>query len=69
MIGTYAEREKLTAMQILSDVLTGNNQAPLTKAVLEDGLAETMRLYTIDGVANPWVKIEARNVKRRTANK
>ena len=63
VIGTYAEREKLTAMQILSDVLTGNNQAPLTKAVLEDGLAETMRLYTIDGVANPWVKIEARNVK------
>ena len=64
VIGTYAEREKLTAMQILSDVLTGNNQAPLTKAVLEDGLAETMRLYTIDGVANPWVKIEARNVKK-----
>lgn len=69
VIGTYAEREKLTAMQILSDVLTGNNQAPLTKAVLEDGLAETMRLYTIDGVANPWVKIEARNVKKRIANK
>lgn len=56
-------------MQILSDVLTGNNQAPLTKAVLEDGLAETMRLYTIDGVANPWVKIEARNVKKKIANK
>lgn len=69
VIGTFADREKLIAMQVLSDVLTGNNQAPLTKAVLSDGLAESMALYTMDGIANPWVKIEARNVKEEDCDK
>ena len=68
VIGTFADREKLTAMQILSDVLTGNNQAPLNKAVLEDGLAEAVFVQVMDSVANPWVKIEARNIKEENCN-
>ena len=63
VIGTYEEREKLLAMQVLSDVLCGNNQAPLTKAVLSKGLAEDVSLYVMDGVYQNWVKLEARNLK------
>ncbi len=62
--GTFADREKITAMQILSDVLCGNNQAPLNKAVLSEGLAESVFLSAMTSVANPWVRIEARNVKK-----
>ena len=59
-------------MQILSDVLTGNNQAPLTKSSVRktDLQRNNASLYNRNnGVANPWVKIEARNVKKEIANK
>lgn len=63
VIGTYADREKITAMQVLADVLCGNNQTQLNKAVLSDGLAQAVSLQVNDGMANPWVKLEVRNLK------
>ena len=40
VIGSYQDYEKVIAMQVLSDVLCGDNQAVLNKALLEKGLAE-----------------------------
>lgn len=63
MIGSFDEREKLIAMQVLTDVLCGSNQSLLSKAVLSEGLAEDVSMQLYDGIAQPWLKINAINVK------
>lgn len=63
MVGSFDEREKLIAMQVLTDVLCGSNQSLLSKAVLSKGLAEDISMQLYDGIAQPWLKINAVNVK------
>lgn len=62
-VGSWAEREKIIGAQILSDVLCGSNQAPLTRAVLEKDLAENVTFNVLDGVSQPYLRIELRNIK------
>lgn len=57
--GLYDDREKNVAMHILSDVLCGSNQAPLSKAILSEGLAENVNMTVYDGTLQNWVKLEA----------
>jgi len=64
VIGTFADRETLTAMQILSKVLCGSNQSPLPKCILEKGLAESVNLDVQDGIAQPWVMLEVQNFRK-----
>ena len=40
--GTYDQPEKALAMEVLGDVLCGTNEAPLRKAIQEQGLAENI---------------------------
>ncbi len=63
VIGEIGEREKLTAMQVLSAYLCGDNQAALSRAVLAAGLAEAVTMPVNDGVAQPYVNLEVRNLK------
>ena len=63
VIGDYSEREKIVAMQILSDVLCGNNRAPLCKAVLESGLAEDVIMSVQGEMLQPYVRLELRNMR------
>ena len=63
VIGTFADREKLIAMQILSEVLCGTNQSPLSKAILSAGLAEEVNMGINDGVLQPWLMLDIRNIK------
>lgn len=63
MVGTFDEREKLIAVQVLTDVLCGSNQSLLSKAVLSEGLAEDVSMQLYDGIAQPWLKINAINIK------
>ena len=69
VIGSFAEREKLVAADILSDVLCGNNHSPLCKAVLESGLAEDVLMEIAGDMLQPSVKIELRNLKKENAGK
>lgn len=62
VIGTFDEKEKITALKVLSDVLCGSNQSLLSKTVLSKGLAEDITMQVYDGVYQPWLKIEARNI-------
>ena len=59
---TYRDRETLTALRALADVLCGDNQAPLKRLLLEGGLAQDVRLELHDGIQQPWVTLEARNI-------
>ncbi len=61
--GMYDQRERLTALEALSEVLCGNNQAPLCKAVLSKGLAEEVTLSMMGEVLQPWLQLEAKNMK------
>ena len=64
VIGAYDQLEKITAMQVLATVLCGDNQAPLSQAVLSRGLAESVTMQVVDDVAQPWVQLEARNLDK-----
>lgn len=44
--GDYTEAEKSIAMEILSDVLCGSNEAPLRKQILQQGLAKDIDFHT-----------------------
>ncbi len=59
---TFRDREVLTALQILSDLLCGDNQAPLKRALLESGLAKDVQMSLQDGILQPWVLLEARDM-------
>ncbi len=59
---TFRDRETLMALQALSDVLCGDNQAPLKRRLLESGLARDVRLELHDGIQQPWLMLEARDM-------
>ena len=61
IIGTWADKEKCLAVQVLCDTLADSNEAPLKKAVLESGLCQDMTLSMMDGVAQPWLLLQITN--------
>lgn len=61
VIGAFQEREKIVAVQVLAEVLCGNNQSPLCKAVLSEGLAEDVIMQVMDGIQQPWVQLEVQH--------
>lgn len=63
----FDDREKIIAMDILAEVLSGNNEAYLNKLILERGLAEDVILRAYDGIAQPWVKLEVRNFREENS--
>ena len=63
VIGSYQDYEKVIAMQVLSDVLCGDNQAVLNKALLEKGLAENVYLAINDGELQNWCQLEVDHIK------
>lgn len=63
VIGEIGEREKLTAMQLLAGVLCGDNQSLLSRTVLESGLVESLNMEVFDSVAQPYVRLEAQNLR------
>lgn len=57
----YQDKTKMLAIQVLQDVLTGSNEAPLTKAVLDKGLAKDVMLYLSNGILQPFLSLTLRN--------
>lgn len=69
VIGTFADREKLVAAQVLADVLCGSNQSPLCSAVLGAGLAEEVTMTVVDGVLQPWLALDVKNLRDENLDK
>lgn len=63
VVGTYADNEKTIATSILANVLTENNQSPLSRAILSKGLAEKVSFGIQDGVLQPIFSLEVKNFK------
>ncbi len=61
VFGTYEDKEKNTALSVLAQALTGSNEAPLKKALLEAGLCQDVSLYVNDGVQQTMAELSIRN--------
>lgn len=69
VIGSFADREKLVAMEVLSRVLCGTNQSPLTRAILSEGLAEEVTMGVNDGMLQPWLVLDVKNIREENLQK
>ena len=54
VLGSWKDREKITAASVLSLALTGSNDAPLKRALLDTGLCLDVSLDVSDGIAQPF---------------
>lgn len=59
--GTFRDRERLTALQALCDVLCGDNEAPLCRCLLGCGLAQDVTMQLNDGVEQPNLLLTVKN--------
>ena len=60
--GEITDRVRMTAMQLLCNVICGNNQSVLTREMLASGLGEAVSMMLWDGCAQPFIKLEVRNI-------
>ena len=63
IIGDWHDKEKVLALDILSDVLAGSNDAPLKRAVLEADLAQDLSFTLYDGIAQPFMYMRLHNTE------
>lgn len=49
----FDDQEKIIAACVLADYLAGDNDSPLKRAVLENGLGEDLRVHVDDGILQP----------------
>ncbi|MGI6264989.1 MAG: insulinase family protein [Acutalibacteraceae bacterium] len=69
VVGDWSEREKLTALQAISEVLAGSNDAPLKRALLDTGLCRDVSLRVDDGVLQPLGVLEILNTDPENGQK
>lgn len=58
---SYEEREKNIAFNVLTSLLTGSNDSPLKKTLLDRQLCEDVEFALIDGIAQPFAILLIRN--------
>ena len=63
VLGSFAERERIFAGEVLVDYLAGDNEAPLKRAVIDRGLAQDFTLEVDDGVQQPIICWQATNTE------
>lgn len=59
--GTFRDREELTGLRVLCDVLCGDNEAPLRRCLLGCGLAGDVTMQLNDGVEQPTLLLTVKN--------
>ncbi len=63
ILGTWEDKVRCMAADVLGDVLLGSNFSPLKSRVLESGLAQDIYSYVDNSVLQPAVYVQCRNVK------
>lgn len=61
VVSSWAEKEKNFALLILCDYLTGSNDSPLKKVLLQKKLGKDVYMQLVDGIAQPNLLLEVRN--------
>ena len=62
VLGDYTCREEVTAMHAIADALCGGNQSPLKERILSAGLGQDVSIQVEDGILQPVVVLEVRNM-------
>ena len=65
----YDDVETQMAWRVLSTMLTGSNEAPLKKAILENRLGQDADLDVMDELAQPYLGLVVRNTEKENAEK
>lgn len=61
VVSSWADKEKNFALLILCDYLTGSNDSPLKKEILQKKLGKNVYMKFNDGIAQPNLLLEVRN--------
>ena len=67
IIGTWQDVTRVTAADILSDVLVGSNEAPLKRALLSSGLCQDVCMEADGSIAQPVMMFTIRNIEDENA--
>lgn len=62
VVGEAADRERITATQILIDALMGSNASPLKRALLDADIADDINGVLYDSILQPYVAITAKGL-------
>lgn len=68
VMGKFDEKEKIYATSILASVLCKDNQSYLTKALMEENLCEDVSLRVSDGIYQPYVMLDVKNINCEKAD-
>lgn len=63
IIGSFADKKKIYAAEILADYLFGNNDSPLKRALLESKLLKDVDCFINDDIQEPYLVTIFRNCK------
>jgi Zn-dependent M16 (insulinase) family peptidase len=63
IMSRFDDARRNIALSALSEVLTGNNDAPLKKPLLEKGLCEDVSFDLYDGIQQPYCLLTVRNTQ------
>ena len=59
VLGGAADRTRATATEVLLDALFGSNEAPLKRALLDEGVAHNVSAFLSDSILQPFVMVQA----------
>lgn len=68
IIGTWQDVTRATAANILADVLTGTNEAPLKRALLSSGLCQDVNMEADNSIAQSTLTLTVRNIDPANAD-
>ena len=69
ILGSWKERERMIAASVLGEALTGSNDAPLKRALLDTGLCLDVSLEVSDGISQPFGCLCINNTDPENCNK
>lgn len=69
IISTWENKTKITAANILCDMLADSNESPLKRAILSAGLAEDVEMAVMDCISQPYLLLIIRNMKESNSSK
>ncbi len=68
IIGTWKDRTRLLAVQVLCDMLADTNESLLKRALLSSHLGEDLEMGVIDGIAQPYLLLIVRNINNENSD-
>lgn len=69
VVGSYTERTKVLAAEILFDALCGSNEAPLKRYLIEQGYADEISAFVNGQILQPEAFIILQGLRKAPANK